>query len=310
VSKEHGMIQGLNFGEFPDGQMEIYTLAGQEKAEIGIGNMKFTEAFSMVPGDEIHVHGHAYVFNNSFDGKYIYDVLEKTFNSDNTEVYLSLKRCAYEIEVENEVVTERSFNDTIALVFNSFNPDEDPCFRFPPEYPDIPFGQDPRTYCRQYYSTIIGGRMVKSFGELYGPVDDLWSQYIDAECGDYYIEGLGQFYSFISPGGESYTEPVYYKQGNEEWGTPYACNDLLAVNEWQESGIEISPNPFWNNISIVLPFEKGHFRLYNSMGSLLVSSPLQSNKEEMDLHSLQKGIYFYSICYEQLSFSGKLIKLN
>lgn len=311
ISKHHGLIRGLNFGDFPDGDMQIFSLAGMEKEGLGQQNLRFTEAFSMSPGDKIHVHGHSNFFQNSFDGMYIYDVLEKNFNEDKSQVSLTLKRCAYEIEVVNEEVSERSFNDTTILAYFISLPEEETCFHFPEEYPDIPFGDDPRTYDWQYISDEFNQRRVKGYRELYSQADDEWIQYIDYLCWDYYIEGVGQFYYYEGPGGASYCEPVYYKIGNEEWGEPYDCNDLLATEEIDDGAYWIYPNPFTNKIHIESVEEPVVLiSLYDLSGKLIYKNMETRHQEDIDLSHLKSGAYFYIITDRRGTFSGKLIKLD
>lgn len=310
VSKSHGMIQGFNFGAFPDGVMEEYTLVGAEKAGLGAGNLSFTDVFSMVPGDEIHVYEYLNSIQKSFEGMYIYDVLEKTFNMDENQVTLVVERCAHEIEVINPEQIEQSYTDTISLEYAVFSGTGEPCFRFPSAYPDIPFGSDPRTYSRQYYSTGIEGRLIKSYGELFNPADDLWLQYLDYYCPDYYIEGLGQYYYSLGLGGESYSEPVYFKQGGLEWGTPYDCNDWLSVQENNGYGIHVYPNPFTDKITVQTDIIKTKFSLYNASGQPVIENLSGQELKNIDVSHLSTGIYFYCITSGMQTVSGKLIKLE
>lgn len=306
VSKNYGMIQGMNFVDFPDGLLQQYTMTGIEGKALGKMNMTFTEAFNINVGDEIHEFRHSMAFDMSFSGRYIYNVLEVNFNINSTTLDLKVKRCAIEEEFENNELTTWLYDDTISLYRSAYDGVDEPCFQFPSEYPDIPFHQEPRTFSTQKKTSEYNGRRVKSFGELYNKVnEEEWTPYIDYYCGDYYIEGVGQYYHFQDAGGEAYLLPEYFKKGMETWGTPYHCDDLLPVKEWSKDLAYVYPNPAYDELCFSLKNKPFYLSLMNGRGQTVIQRKY-AVEEEINLQTLAPGIYYYSIQTDQDHYSGKI----
>lgn len=78
----------------------------------------------------------------------------------------------------------------------------------------------------------------------------------------------------------------------------------------QTPSAEVYPNPTDNFIIIDLTnLEQNRiFRLYNSLGQLIIATPLSENSTFVSTHDLSSGIYFYHIETETFSKIGKIIK--
>jgi hypothetical protein len=308
VSKNYGMIKALSFTDFPDGPVQSLQMTGSLNNGLGMMQMRFNEAFGLAVGDEIHEQRYSSTFQNTFTGKYIHEVLDVAFNTEETVVNIEVKRCGIEKYFEEGDSSIQFFNDTIVLNRAAYNGAEEPCFQFPEEYPEIPFHDDPRTFAQQYQTGEYNNRRIKSYGMLFQMIDpENWMPYIDYYCADYYIEGVGQYYHFFDPGGEAYLMPVYFKKGNETWGVPFSCDDLTSVEEVEIPKVEVYPNPATTNISIHSEVKNFQFKLYDGKGELKLSRRILSSIEILSIESLPPGNYFYELEFEKGRQQGKLI---
>jgi hypothetical protein len=130
----------------------------------------------------------------------------------------------------------------------------------------------------------------------------------------YFIEGLGGPYWNFEYFWEDYHHLVYYKIGDEEWGTPYNCDSLLVSVENiknYEREAKICPNPMTERSIITFDNKAANtisFHLYNLHGVKL--KEIVSNGEDIILerNKLLNGIYIYMLYEEnKLIHSGKLI---
>ncbi len=85
--------------------------------------------------------------------------------------------------------------------------------------------------------------------------------------------------------------------------------NISGINNNNLTNIKIYPNPV-NNL-LVLNFDKkinGRFELYNLTGQKLLSQPIQSAKQTINLQQTPSGIYLYRIKNNKGQLVGKLIK--
>lgn len=85
--------------------------------------------------------------------------------------------------------------------------------------------------------------------------------------------------------------------------------EVLNVNELDnEEKIKIFPNPAKSYINIQSrDFSNSQLRLLSSNGKEVISKPLHSNSETIDISHLSNGIYFYKIQNKESLSQGKLI---
>jgi hypothetical protein len=106
---------------------------------------------------------------------------------------------------------------------------------------------------------------------------------------------------------------VYYKKGDETWGTPFNCDSLLTGfhQTFIDTKTLIYPNPLhdFTRLSIDNPKNKEYqFQLFNSMGMLIRKYHFQTNDLMIPRENLGNGIYFYLLSDDgQFKCGGKLI---
>ena len=75
-------------------------------------------------------------------------------------------------------------------------------------------------------------------------------------------------------------------------------------------GFTVTPNPANEMITIVYPGNKQNINIaiYNSTGKKVISSPLNSNKKNIDINRLEPGLYFISLENENMFSNKSFIK--
>jgi hypothetical protein len=126
-------------------------------------------------------------------------------------------------------------------------------------------------------------------------------------------DGLGGPYFYDYDWAMYHSGLVYYKKGDETWGTPFNCDSLLTG--FQQTFIDtktlLYPNPLhdFTRLSIDNPKNKEYqFQLFNSMGVLIKEYHFQTNDLMIQRENLGNGIYFYILKDDgQFQSGGKLI---
>jgi hypothetical protein len=314
ISKDHGFVQTLNFSLFPDlynsnplgGEMlESYDLVGFSSPVVGVQNLTWMDVHDFQPGDEIHVYYYAYLipyFSTEIQ-QLIYKYLERE-DFDDSVIY-TVERIKSRYFHNHQGSTFEFTHDTIA---ETYGPDEE----FDKLPGEIILDDD---YGAFYYSMNTTWHQAKIWPSyvtwLFQSTDDCWNFMVVTGClSDYtWFNGLGgPYHQCYYMGGEIERSLVYYKKGDEEWGTPLV---IVGVDEQNISqNARIYPNPARQVINVqlseaALPAKIG---FYNVMGSLLKEFVLTEANQQISLQQLTPGLYFYRIANEKEALgSGKLI---
>lgn len=85
---------------------------------------------------------------------------------------------------------------------------------------------------------------------------------------------------------------------------------LLGVNENNVSNIKVYPNPVKELITVSVPENIAEFSIqfYNSTGQIVLTENSNNTIQNISLHALPNGIYFYKIDAANTIKTGKLIK--
>lgn len=125
-----------------------------------------------------------------------------------------------------------------------------------------------------------------------------------------YVVGCGNaFEDWYEWGGYSgqTTELVYYKKGNEEWGTPIP----VSIDNFQADNHDLIlyPNPAKSNLKILTKdFEKIYFEIYNISGDLIMNKDIIGGTRTIDISQLKNGLYVVGIKMNERIVYRKLIK--
>jgi hypothetical protein len=139
-------------------------------------------------------------------------------------------------------------------------------------------------------------------------INPCWSNAMEGGTPVYdYSEGLGvTFYSFVLIDGQVDQRDetmVYYKKGNETWGTPVAsgCKQLVPAEVLTKSyrpEIKIKPNPAETLAEITLegfPPSGLSYSLTNDLGQSVLMLGIHSNPFSLNCAGLPAGLYVLGI---------------
>jgi hypothetical protein len=306
LSQHYGMVKFFDVYNVPC-DTTSYLLKGRSSPPVGLQELSWQGVYGFDPGDEFH---YEYSLNEDdtvvrkYTAQEMRTILSK-YSSGNNLVYQVI-RCRHEIG-EIPVYTLDIY-DTIQVSY------------------DLGALSADSTILRQDEEFLLGAdhfapqirRDIAQFNHRLR-VDQDWWLYQRTGCWNLsvptanyefteYAQGLGQtYYRFVIPVQVVYDETnklVYYRKGNETWGTPVAdgCYMLLGTGSSQEPAsfsVTVVPNPAGPSTEIrVSPYITGkhyEFRLFDSLGRRVRSNLVTSASTPLNVAGLSSGIYFYTV---------------
>jgi hypothetical protein len=122
------------------------------------------------------------------------------------------------------------------------------------------------------------------------------------------------YYFFNSPGYNN-EELIYFKKGNEEWGTPmyfYVGDVDLRIQS-----VNVFPNPFATSTTLSFRLckpENLHFTVYNLQSQIVYTMEERRNKGRQEIQwnaeGLPAGMYYYRIQAGDMVGGGKMVKIS
>lgn len=150
-----------------------------------------------------------------------------------------------------------------------------------------------------YYSNNYNARKISYIDDSYGLVD-IYYRYVDG-C------GLAN-YLFRDMNGPPYefgTAMVYFKKGDEEWGTPNPIVGIHDLNDAKKS-IKIFPNPARDIIHLsATDFIIAEVHIYDHLGRLV--QLVSNNFKTIDISAFQSGLYVVEVMWDGHRIRKKLI---
>jgi hypothetical protein len=317
LSRNYGFIKILNFSLFPfhespypvkqTEQLNEYNLIGLSNPKLGIQNLTWFDVNNFNIGDELHVR---YLYNRlSFEGG-SYSLTKKT-------IYKYLDRKNYKDSIIYKIDKEES---SVEIINTS-----DPLYTYYYDtitskiITDTLFDKLPGESIidgSRLYSNImgIGFWVSKSRGYyFYYSHDSCW-QFIMADgclSTDYYYKGLGGPYYECESNFTEFTsisnELVYYKKGQESWGTPLV---ITNITDNKKTDPLVYPNPtddvIWIKLNDLKEFTL--FELVDINGIVVLKKQLENSNNTIKVNHITKGIYFFKILKNNNPIeSGKII---
>jgi len=328
LSKSYGLITVFPFYYFdyqtPDNlylnydvdQDSLYQLIGMSNPEIGWQNITARDIYNFNIGDEHHTlrefqcpippTGNL----THFEKRKILKYLSKEYSLNNDTVTYSAERCLYDCTSYIDGTTHYTFtHDTIGVqyIFSAENLEgfsyEFICYLYGNASSLIKY--------KSYITTNL---------DIFSNCEDS-TTYLLYDGGSFtsYYPNLGS-YSLINtfPNGDEGESLVYSKVNGVENGTPYSCSALellaksLTINQIETINYQIYPNPASDKI--IIQFDNSFsnsatFQLYSITGENILSKSINSQNYELDITTLNNGIYFYKINNEENNTSvfGKVI---
>ena len=311
VSQNHGLVRALNFKVFPDlidnfwgDECHEYELCGISEPENGIQNLTIDRIFDFEIGDEFHISEESWVYFTYEGFNYIKIVLDKLVA--NNEITYTFSRCGRkEYHDVNPVIdTLWSIQDTIEESIDISSPLYNVFEALPDQY--IKIG-DTNFYEYSWTTQQLNPQFFRIEKTLYEgfysdyPHDCIY-QIITSKSPfwpENFYDGLG------GPFWEQYTywsssrKIIYYKKGEEQWGSPYNCDSLLVSQpeiRLAKASISIAPNPMRDFTKISINLADRHSTkmiLYNVMGKIVREE--MTNELTLRKGEIQSGIYLIRV---------------
>jgi hypothetical protein len=320
LSKNYGFVRTLNYSIFPDliptsyppvqfENLVEFNISGLSDPVAGIQNFNWMDIYDFQPGDELHVISLSTNWGSvmSDSQQTILKYLERTDHPDST-VYL-VERIQSRSYTLWGNTTFTFTHDTITETITP-NPGFD---KLPGEVvmDTITFGSEMITYGLKM---SLGAQQAKiipdaNYWFFYGSENCWYSVIIDGCTTDYdYFKGLGGPYLWCWVWEPNYRTLVYYKKGDEEWGTPLV---IVGVDEAKASrDVKVYPNPArqFLNVQINESALPSKIEIYNAMGSLQREFKLTEPVQQINIEGLLPGLYLYRIVSEsEVLGAGKLV---
>ncbi len=300
ISKNYGLIKTINFRDFPGFgentyQVHQYDIFGLSNPDIGSHRMNSFDIFDYDINDEIHwkwFEGYGiYAIHYNYIDKYI----DKTIVCEDTIKYTIDRQLWYWSPWDS--ITHYSNSITVKTIVNQ----ELYSGKLPHEdIIDDSLFLDKYIMFRSYNGRVVLDNQILNDG--HSIVDTNCYQAEEALVvlrHNYYIQGVGSFHEYVHEGtpdnDKSY--PVYFKKGNDIWGTP--LTPPVGVNESNFFvPILISPNPANRIVRIRLEgttnYSETTLEVVDISGKSIFSQNLQKSQTGTTLNvaSWEKGIYF------------------
>jgi hypothetical protein len=323
LSRNYGLIKTFLFRDFPNywptwPRSNEYEIRGISSPELGIQNLTWKDVFDdFYPGDELHVMAES-CYGDIFDtycGKQnsIFKYLDRIDYQDSLKY--TTERISSSKSIHNDVVTGYEYtHDTITSVIR-FHPD----MNFNKLSEEAIIEGDVISYNLQskkhfWEDKYVMTKTVKLYDHLERISENCWEPYLTGHyfLTDYeYMKGLGGPYYWGMMDGDNYARRrlVYYKKGDETWGSPLTIDDETGIESVNEPMISVFPNPAQDFImirtDIAMP---ALFEVIDLHGSVLIAEQIDSKHDQIDTSGLKAGIYIYRVRKGELVYqTGKLL---
>ncbi len=331
LSKNNGLIQLPDFYYFPDYQPTdmlfylspdtLYCLAGVNNIYNNVRNITARDIFEFNVGDEFHTeYIHMPTGPYTHTKEYlIKKVINKIVSVNNDTITYYFAVCGRKEIKEPSAETEISYqNDTISETYVLTSQD----YKMLSYFPDESFFND------EYYefmdmsvSDNYNKRLIKFFPQVYYAYKYeacyVMEITIPAQPYRFYIEGCGGEYyigNYDTDWGDHY-KLVYFKKGDEIWGTPFDCSYLLTNNEISGSFLmdySIFPNPADHIVflrfknELMQPYD---FVLYDCLGRTVKRITINDRETNINVTKLKSSLYFYELRSRDMTktATGKIV---
>ncbi len=316
-TKNHGVIKTLNFYQFPDYEQLNYgwvndglrehNLVGRTNPRAGIQNLTWFDVFDYQPGDEIHLLDDSFYYLtedllHSRTCKTMMLFLERENFADSI-IYRYVRKQTTRI-VDGQADSASFIHDTSNLVIRR-NHEFD-------KLPGEPVISENQAYSNFMATGSVLSKTISPTGVVFrNGNDSCWTVPIFDGCfmDEQYLAGLGGPYGSCTEAfmyGASEKKLVYYKKGEDSWGTPY---DLTSIKRFQEpENYFIYPNPAIDQIKI--ESSRGEIeciRLFDLSGLLITEKTIRAPQYQLDLGLFEPGIYILYLCGSQGRSAHKIV---
>jgi len=310
LSKHFGFTKTIEFNRFPN-DTTTYMLIGKSSPLRGLQDFGWLDTYDFEIGDEFHYSG--LCFSNQGQGPHyesIKKILDKIIYGNNDSVEYIVETCT-NIYYPGNYDTHDTIVDKYNFISLSFNP----ALSYAP-YEFVP--NDYYEYAPEVkLQTKFNGRPVKFFWNYafqYFENTHCWKgSYFTPQIKLEFSPGLGRTYFWwLDEGYQTwnlgYEDLVYFKKGNEIWGTPVAedCSVLLPVEDKKDKNnvnVSFVPNPVEYSSIIRISGTDNNYGLtisiYDMLGRKAMTIPVEAETALFNRGNLSAGLYFYILRSEK-----------
>ncbi len=329
LSKSHGMTVMAEVYLLP-GAFSKYKLAGTTIPEAGIPNLNERLVYDFNVGDEFHYQGADTYQTGHVTWTYwkrIITILSKQISATGNAFIYQAKRCTH-LDIVPPFTWGppyvENYHDTIILVFpRSSSITDTSRLKLPGTFFRNDFSVAANNYLRDFNGPNNRQRQIirKNF---YRCQDSCWLPEQAYRGWNEYAEGIGCLFDgwgveYTTVGLRMFYEDklVYYRKGDEEWGTRLAadCDQLLGTDELQVSGswfqVFLYPNPLHNQMTLTIegfkPGIRTDFILYDFLGREVYQTVIRQNEVTLNRPPIPNGLYIWKVTGDLGTATGKLV---
>ena len=312
LSKHYGFTKTIDWNLFPNDTLGWY-LKGKGSPKIGLQDFTVAECYDYQPGDIFHITTSISRLGVTVFYKTIKTILSRINLGSDTVVYISEICKVKTVSHPPPNVTKWMDTITETIIYDDYELTSK-INRIPDQF--TPTYGTHRTASR-YYKMEAGfnGHPSKVVALDDYCMNGCWMEY----CGETnytqenFAKGLGRYYYWhneINGGSVDNQEEslVYYKKGDEEWGTPLAqnCQVLLGVEaKISPASMKITINP--NPIRTIALIDSGQprtsatsfYTLFDMMGRLVKTGICNGVEFIFDRSGIGSGCYLLKLTDEK-----------
>ena len=312
ISKNHGFVKVVPLYVFPDIQnffipdiVNEFSLTGLSSPAAGKQDLTVRDCYSFDLNDEIHTFYNLYsTYGQQKNIKSLRKLVAKSVSVNLDTLNLTWETCSRETRTIGitDTVILFSGNITEKVIFSALEQKTD---KLPGEIISAgSLGLD--NYNRSFNEMFGKPGKTLYYGFSSSPEDTCLHVMVVKKSpettnmgypGNSYVEGLGGGYFYWNNFYEESYQPVYWKKGSEEWGTPYSCGILLGVNDIENvPAVSIGPNPAREQVHIKLAAGKiRSLAVYDISGRKIMEKALNQSDYVLAVSTLEKGVYIVVI---------------
>jgi len=243
------------------------------------------EIYDYEIGDLFHIDYFSHSSQGWYASEYNYEVIDKNFSWNNQDII-------YEMDVVKRESSYLRPNWTYSYI----------------------------TETKTYYdvdSLVVWGMIdtVYSTEELYnGRLINVYEVNIPNNnyTISHFVVGIGhaKFYSNDYGGWNNENDLVYFKKGDEEWGTPNWLTSVTVEDVvLKQPEISLYPNPAKDRLNIVTDnVNNASVYIYTMLGNHIMTNELKSGQSSIDISLLKPGVYSLVYHTDKQKFRRKFIK--
>lgn len=320
ISKQYGFVKAVNFALFPgevlrnsSERFTVYPLVGLSNPKVGVQNLTMLDVHDYAVGDEIHIFysnrkrdQNGYGTNSTSKQIYRYLARQDYQDSVSYQVRLTQSVSTTTFDSDGEHDDYELLDDTIMVTYKS-----DSVFDTPPGIvvPESGYHFSMPLWGHSQKVKPSPSRHLQNWSG-----DSCWTFQIVDGClsSETFHKGVGGPYFSCTHAfylGGIDRELLYYKKGNDTWGSPLDLTGMKEANV--ANSLHIFPNPASGLIRLQwddLPASDLQLELVDLNGRTLVSKSVTEGKPEVDISALEPGLYIYKVRSEgDVIKTGKVV---